>query len=170
MNFWSYSPEDIQVLIGGFYAVEGLADGTFVEVTKDVMPYTTTRSADRMTGRKYTNDSSFSVNISVINASPANDLFTRLWLLDEATQMAKFPLLIKDSLGSGYFYSSTTWFETIPPLSYSTDATTRTWGLRSNEGVIFIGGNDSQTAIENLANLALSGVPLVKQLLDNLGG
>ena len=169
MNFWTYSPEDIQVLIGGFYRVEGLSEGSFVQITKDVMPYTSTRSADGMVGRKYTNNSTYSVQISVLSTSPANDLFTKLWLLDELTQMAKVPLLIKDSLGSGYFFSASTWFEQIPSLTFSTGIDTRVWGLRSNQGIIHIGGNDPISNIQNFANLALSGLPLVQSVL-NAGG
>ena len=169
MNFWTYSPEDIQILIGGFYPVVGIAEGTFVEVIKDVMPYVSTRSADGMVGRKYTNNSTFTVNITVMAASPANDLFTRLWLHDEVTQMGKFPLLIKDSNGTGYFFSATTWFEVIPSLTFGTDMSNHTWGLRSNEGIIHIGGNDPASDIEGLANLALSGLPLVQQVLNSLG-
>ena len=119
-----------------------------------------------MVARKYTSNSTFTVNITVMSGSPANDLFTRLWLLDEVTQKCKFPLLIKDSLGSGYFFSASTWFEVIPPLSYSTEYSNRVWGLRSNEGIIHIGGNDSVKDIENLANLILSGLPLVQQVLN----
>lgn len=169
MNFWSYSPEDVQVLIGGFYSVEGLADGQFVEVIKDVMPYTSTRSADGMLGRKHTKNNTYTINISVLAASPANDLFTRLWLADEITQKCKFPLLVKDSIGSGYFFSASTWFEVIPSLSYSTEMTNRTWGLRSNDGIIHIGGNDKPSDILNTANLILSGLPLVQQILEASG-
>jgi hypothetical protein len=166
MNFWTYSPEDIQVLVGGFYRVDGLSEGTFVEVSKDVMPYTSSRSADGMVGRKFTNNNTYTVKITVMSTSAANDLFTRLWLLDELTQMAKFPLLIKDSIGSGYFFSASTWFEQIPPLSFSTSVENRVWGLRSNEGIIHIGGNDPISDIENVANMALSALPLVQQVLN----
>lgn len=169
MSFWNYSPEDVEILIGGFYPVEGLSSGTFVEVIKDIMPYTSSKSADGVVGRKYGSNSTFTVTITVMAGSPANDLFTKLWLLDEVTQMGKFPLLIKDSLGTGYFFSSTTWFEQIPPLSFGTDMGDRTWGLRSSQGIIHIGGNDPVGNIQNYANLALSGLPLVQQVLNSQG-
>jgi len=166
MSLWAYSPEDVQITIGSFFTLEGLAGGKFVEVAKDVMPYTSTRSADGRVERKYTNNSTFSISLTLLRASPCNDTLMRLSNLDEITQKGMFPLLIKDSNGTGYFFSPSCWIEVIPPLTYSTEEDTCVWGLRADSGVINVGGNDKVGVAEQLANLLLSGLPLVQQVLN----
>lgn len=166
MSLWAYSPEDVQITIGSFFTLEGLAEGTFVEVVKDVMPYESSRSADGRVERKYTNNSTFSINVTLMRASPSNDTLNRLSNLDEITQKGMFPLLIKDSNGTGYFFSPSCWIEIIPPLTYSTQGDTCVWGLRADSGVVNIGGNDKVSVAEQLANLLLSGLPLVQQVLN----
>ena len=169
MNLWSYSPDDVVVTIGGFYSIEGIPEGTFINVKKDLQSMTSTRSTDGIVARAKVINSTYSIAISLMRSSPSNDMLTRLWQLDELTSMGKFPLLIKDTRGTGYFFSTETWIEEVPDLSYSDTVDSLTWGLRSDRGVIHIGGNDSNTAIEDLADLALSGLPYVQQVLSAAG-
>lgn len=168
MNFWTYSPEDVQILIAGVYSVEGLAEGNFIEITKDTQPMQTSRSTDGMVVRKHTTNNSYTINLTLYSASPANDLLTKLWQVDEITGMAKFPLFIKDSSGTGFFFSTTTWIENLPPLVYSTDVTTRVWTFRSSEGIINIGGNDSASLPEIMNSIAFAGIPLLEEVLSNV--
>lgn len=167
MDIWTYSPDDVQVLIAGVIPVEGLAEGTFVEIKKDIMPYTSVRAADGTVGRLRKTNSTYSVDITVMAGSPVNDLFTKIWLIDEQFGLGKFPLLVRDSLGTGYFFSATTWIEIIPSLSYGTDMPTRTWGLRSNQGNMNVGGNDDSSVVSELTTLALNNFPLVKDLVGS---
>ncbi len=167
MEIWTYSPDDVQVLIGGVVPVDGLAEGTFVEIKKDIMPYTSARATDGTVGRLRKTNSTYTVDITVMAGSPVNDLFTKFYLVDEQFGMGKFPFLVKDSLGTGYFFSPTTWIEIIPTLSYGTDMPTRTWGLRSNQGNMNIGGNDDASVVSELTTLALNNFPLVKDLLGS---
>lgn len=168
MNFWTYSPEDVQILIAGVHPLEGLAQGTFVEISKDVQPMVSSRSVDGMVVRKHTTDNTFTVNLTIYRSSPSNDLLTKLWQIDEITQMMKFPLLIKDSTGTGFFFSTTSWVENIPNMTYSTDMGTYTWGIRSAEASINIGGNDESSVLEHINNLSLSGLPLLNEVLRNV--
>ena len=169
MELWSYSPDQVDVLIAGFYEVEGFPEGTFIEITKDLMPVTTQRTTDGQIARKRVTNSTYTVRISLLAASAGNNLFTRLWRFDEETDLGKFPLLIRDRSGSGYFFSATTWIEEIPTLTYSTDMTTNTWVFRSNQGTLNIGGNSPQSDIENLTDLALSGLPYITSVIERLG-
>jgi hypothetical protein len=169
MNFFTYSPEDVDVLIAGFYKVEGLAEGTFIEISKDTMPLTSQRTTDGMVSRKRVTNSTYTVDISVMASSPANNLFTRLWRVDELTNLGKFPLLVKDGRGTGYFFSPTTWIETLPSIKYGTGMETNTWVLRAHNGIFNVGGNDPQSDIEILTDLALSGLPYIQQIINKVG-
>lgn len=170
MGLWNFSASDIEILLYGLHKVKGISTGNFVTVTKDVVPFQSSRTTDGMVYRKYTNDQTFTIQLTLLSASPTNDLLTKLWLFDESTRMGKFPLLIKDGLGTSRFFSSTTWIEMIPPLSFSDNVETRTWLLRSSQATINVGGSGDASLAEDIATLALSGIPLIKSALDNIAG
>ena len=104
-----------------------------------------------------------------MSGSPANNVFTRLWKIDELTDYGKFPILIKDHSGTGYFFSKSAWVEQIPTLQFSTSPDNNSWVIRAHDGVLNIGGNSEQSNIENLAELALSGLPYIQRVLDTIG-
>lgn len=169
MDFCTYNSDDVDILIGGFYKVRGLSEGTYVKVKKDLVTNITVRSTDGMVARKKVVNSTFTVEITVLQASPANNTFTRLCKLDNVTGMGKFPLMIRDASGTGYFFSPTVWIEDIPELSFGTENNNKTWILRADSGEINVGGNDRQTALLDAADLLLSGLPYVKQVLERVG-
>jgi hypothetical protein len=57
-----------------------------------------------------------------------------------------------------------------PPLSFSDDMETRTWLLRSSQAVINIGGSGDASLADDIATLALSGMPLIKSVIDDITG
>lgn len=170
MGLWNFSASEVDILLYGLHKVKGISTGTFVTVTKDVVPFPSARTTDGMVYRKYTNDQTFTIQLTLLAASPTNSLLTKLWLFDESTKMGKFPLLIKDGLGTSKFFSSTTWVEMPPPLSFSDDMETRTWLLRSSQAVINIGGSGDASLADDIATLVLSGIPLIKSVIDDITG
>lgn len=168
MSFWSYSPEDVNIILAGIYNVEGLSEGKFVEITKDTMPIVTQRTTDGMVSRKRTTNTTYTINISLLGASGANKVFTRLYKVDELTNYGKFPILIKDSSGSGYFFSPTCWVESIPSLAFSTTMENNLWVLRAHGGIINIGGNEPSSDIGLLTDVALSSLPYIQQILEKI--
>lgn len=169
MDFCTYNSDDVDILVGGFYKVRGLSEGTYINIKKDLVTNTTVRSTDGIVARKKVVNSTFTIEVTTLQASPANNMFTRLWKLDNVTGMGKFPLMVRDASGTGYFFSPTVWIEDIPQLAYGTDNNDKTWILRADSGEINIGGNDRQTALLDAADLLLSGLPYVKQILDRVG-
>jgi hypothetical protein len=165
MKLWTYSPEDVAITIGGFYSIEGIVEGTFVKVKKDLPTYTSVRSTDGNMARSKVTNSSYTIDISLMSSSPSNDVLTRFWQLDELTNTGKFPFLVRDTRGTGYFFSPETWIEGVPELSYADTVNSNTWLLRSDRGIIHIGGNEGSTAIAAIADLVLSGMPYIKDLL-----
>lgn len=170
MNFWQYSPRDVSILLYGFYRVEGIASGTFVSITKDLQPFETARTVDGMVYRKHTRDDTYTIELTINSLSPANNVLTKLWQLDDATKMGKFPIFIKDSSaeGTAKFFSSTTWVERLPPLALGDDITPRTWVLRSSQGVMNIGGNGGSDTLQDLTTLLSSGLPLASSILSDV--
>jgi hypothetical protein len=165
-NLLSYSPEDITILLAGVIPLDGYIDGTFVEIEKLFNPYSSTTSSDGITARTYRNSQEYIIRLTLHNTSPSNDVLTKLWLLDELTQTGKFPLLIKDQLGSSLFFSTTSWIEGIPVTSFANSITERTWVIHSSQAVINIGGNDAASGlIEDLTNSILGAAPILQGVL-----
>lgn len=165
MEIANYCPEDVNCLVYGI-PLKGFSDGSFISVSKDKMPYGSTEMPDGTIARLYTNSQTYTIRITVHRGSIANDVLTKLWQLDEFTQAAKFPLLIKDLSGSDLFFSSTSWIESIPDLVESSTFDSRTWTLRSSQAVINIGSNeDASSILQDLINIASSAGAIFEGVL-----
>lgn len=163
---FNYCPDDVVCLIGGLLPVEGFVDGTFISINKDVMPFSSVKTADGQMGRLYQSDQTYTITLTLHSGSFSNDVLTKFWQLDEISQRGKFPLLFKDSSGSDLFFSNTTWIEGLPTLSKSASVDSRTWVLRSSQAVINIGSNaNEQNILQDLINLATGALPILEGIL-----
>lgn len=161
-----YSPEDVSILVAGLLQIDGLIDGSFITISKDVMPFRSVKTTDGIRARIYDNDQSYTITLTLASTSDSNDFLTKLWQIDELSQMGKFPLLIKDGLGSSLFFSATSWIEGIPDTEYSNDITARTWVIKCSQAVINIGGNsEASGVIQDLFNIVSSALPGLEGLL-----
>lgn len=159
MAIRSYSPTDVDILLAGFYKLDGFTEGSFVTIEKDVQPYKTTRTIDGQVARTFIKDDTYTITVNLASTSPANDILNALHSADSATQYFKFPLFIKDSLGSSLFLAPTCWIKEVPAMEYSTTVTERTWVIQGTQCFINFGGNEeASSAIQDLANVALAGV------------
>lgn len=159
-TIFNYNPDSVKVLVAGIMNVGGFVDGTFIDISKDVVPFSSVRLPDGTVSRLYNNDQTYTIRISLHSGSDSNDFLTKLWYLDEITQRGKFPLLVKDLSGSDLFFSTNTWVEQPPAIVKSNGVDTRTWILKSSSAVINIGGNGEPSGIINdLVNIATSATP-----------
>lgn len=160
MSLYTYSPEDVTILLLGFLPVEGYIDGTFVSIRKDDPPTTTGVSADGNVARVYRVNDVYTIRLVLSSVSPINDVLTKLWQIDELTKTGKFPILVKDQLGSSLFFSATSWVEETPSLYYSDRITEREWVIKSTDAVINIGSNSSESGLmQDLINSITSAAP-----------
>lgn len=162
----SYSPEEVTILLAGFIAVEGYVEDVFVDLSKDIVPFKSVRTADGMISRIYDNDSTYTLRLTLMSTSKTNDVLTKLWQLDELTQRGKFPVFIKDKSGSSLFFSPTAWIEGIPSMSLSEKIESRTWVIRCASGVLNVGGNgDTESSlIQDIINIASAASPIIEGL------
>lgn len=165
MTIASYSPEDINCLAFGI-PLDGFADGTFITIGKDKVPFGSTETADGQVARLYTNSQTYTISLTFHRGSTSNDILTKLWQLDEISQRGKFPLFIKDLSGTDLFFSTNTWIEGIPNMVQSTSFDTRTWILRSSQAVINVGSNqDASGILQDLINLASGAASIAEGIL-----
>lgn len=159
-SLFTYSPESVNVLVAGFVDIKGFVDGTFIDVTKDEAPFKSVRTADGTIGRMHNNSSVYTITLTLHSGSTSNDLLTKLWQLDELSQMGKFPLLIKDHSGSDLLFSTESWIEGIPSLVKSGSVDSRVWVIKSANAQINIGNNSEPSGLVNdIINIATSALP-----------
>lgn len=165
-GIFNYNPDEVICLVGGILPVEGFVDGTFISINKDMMPFTSVKTADGQMGRLYQSDQTYTITLTLHCGSFSNDVLTKFWQLDEISQKGKFSLLIKDSSGSDLFFSTNTWIEGLPTLTKSASVDTRTWILRSSQAIINIGSNaNEQSILQDLINIATGALPTLEGIL-----
>lgn len=165
-DIFNYCPDEVSCLIGGILPVSGFIDGTFISVTKDLVPFSSGRTADGMVGRIYNNDQTYTITLTLHCGSPSNDVLTKFWQLDEISQKGKFPLFIKDRSGSDLLFSTNTWIEGLPTMSKSSSVDTRVWILRSSQAIINYGSNSTEESlVQDLVNLAIGSLPSLEGII-----
>lgn len=159
MDLWSYSPEEVTILVMGA-PLEGVVDGTFVTVTRQAPLFTSRVSADGRITRTYSSADIWDIQFTLMNTSPSNGYLHKLALLDRATKRGKFPLMVKDGFGGTLIFSTNTWIEELPSITYGTDMTERTWVLKSANAVVNIEGNESSSSFaEDALGVITSALP-----------
>ena len=92
-----YSPEDVTVLLGGVYPLDGFVDGSFVSIQKDSPNFTTKVTADGSISRTRNASSLYTVTVTLASFANTNKILTALAELDYRAMDARLLLLIKDS-------------------------------------------------------------------------
>lgn len=159
MNLWTYSPEEVTVLVMGV-PLEGVVDGTFVSVTRQAPVFTSSSTADGRITRTYNAAYIWDIQFTLMNTSPSNGFLDKLVLLDRVTKRGKFPLMIKDGFGGTLIFSTTTWIEELPSITYGVEMTERVWTLKSANAVVNINGNESPSSMaEDILGTVASALP-----------
>src|SRR5690625_477709 len=153
---YSYSPEDVNVVVGGVYNLSGFTDGSFIRILKDTPTFDTYQSADGVVSRIHSGSNLYTVSLTLHSASQGNQILSYLHAADASSKIAKFPLIIKDSLGTSFFFSATSWVESLPESSYSTDITDRVWSVRCADAHHNVGGNHTRAgAARNILDIGV---------------
>lgn len=159
MDLWTYSPEEVTVLVMGV-PLEGVVDGTFVSVTRQAPVFTSSSTADGHITRTYNAAYIWDIQFTLMNTSPSNGFLDKLVLLDRVTKRGKFPLMIKDGFGGTLIFSTTTWIEELPSITYGVEMTERVWTLKSANAVVNINGNESPSSMaEDILGTVASALP-----------
>lgn len=153
-----YSPEDVIISVAGFLPIEGYLDGTFVSISKDADLFTTKESSDGVVSRVANRSKLFTVSLTLMSTSESNKILTRLALLDNSSLMLKFPLIIKDSLGSTLLFSTTSWVESMPATDFDSSVSARSWSIKCANATLMVGGNESASGLVEDAINTLAGL------------
>lgn len=155
MSIVTYSPEDVIILLGNVYAVEGLVEGSFISIAKEAQQYKTSLTADGRVSRVNIEDPTHTITITTNSFSESNLIFTAWAATDQVIQSAMFPLFVKDAMGSTLFYAPLCWVESMAEVEFDVGITGRKWVLRSAGGKMVVGGNGDSVVDSNLVSLGL---------------
>lgn len=162
MALATYIPEEVTCVLAGLLVLEGYVDGTFVTVDKDVNPYSTVATPDGTTARIQNEDTKYTITFTLYGGSTSNDALTKLWQLDELTNMGKFPVFIKDNSGTDLFFSPTAWVVQVPSISKGNTFSDKVWTIQTSSGVVNFGNNENAAGIvQDLINIATGALPAI---------
>lgn len=159
MDLWTYSPEEVTILVMGV-PLEGVVEGTFVSLTRQAPLFTSSVTTDGRVTRTYNAFDIWDVQFTLMNTSPSNGYLNKLALLDRTTKRGKFPFLIKDGFGGTLIFSTTSWIEELPTITYGIGMTERTWVIKSANAVVNINGNEEPSSLaEDVLGTVAAAIP-----------
>lgn len=137
-----YDSNQVQVAFAGI-PVQGYADGDFLTVTWETDSFSDVAGTDGDVSRSKTNDQRATVEIILMNTSPTNDLLSAVWQADLNTPggAGVGSLLVTDLNGTTLLTAGNAWISKAPDITYGREANERTWTLRVDKLVAFVGGN-----------------------------
>lgn len=161
---YTYSPVDVSVLIGGL-EITGFSNDTLLYIKKQDASFTTSKTADGTVARTKVSDPTYSLELTLAQTSPSNDLLFALLQADELSKLGFFPVFIRDSSGSTFFLAPSAWISGPPEVKLSNSMEMRSWRIECASAIWNVGGNDSAMALATASTVAQ-----VFPALEGLGG
>jgi hypothetical protein len=142
---YSYASDEVQIIVGGV-PMSGLADGTFVSISRDEQAFTKVTGADGSTSRSKSANRAGSITITLKQTSPANDVLSGFMIADEQSNNGVVPVMVKDTGGRTLHYASAAWVQKMPDQDFSKEISNREWVMDCARINSFVGGNTQSTA------------------------
>ena len=136
----TYDAGQVAVIVGT-RAANGLAEGSFVKVRRDVEAFIKKAGADGEITRSKTNNKGGQIEITLDASSDFNDYLSELAALDEATGNGIVSSSVVDRSGTTAVFARQSWIQKVAEIDMGRDSGERTWILDCGDIDIFIGGN-----------------------------
>lgn len=137
-----YDSNRVQISFAGI-PCQGYADGDFLTITREADAFTSVVGTDGEVSRSKSNDRRATIEVTLMSTSPTNDLFSAVLAADiNANGGAGVgAFLVVDLSGASLYSSGNAWITKGPDVTYSREATERTWTLQCDKLYEFTGGN-----------------------------
>lgn len=146
----TFSPNDVTVLLtnstGMSHTVSGFQEDSIVTVTPNKPRFAHYTSADNVSARVYSGDTSVMVTLHLNQTSASNDILDALHKVDVNGFDGFFELTISDNSGRTKFYSPEAYIGTVPEAMFGTSLQPREWVIYAGRASSTIGGNSKLSA------------------------
>lgn len=156
----TYSPESMVIVLANdkmSHTISGYADGTFLNITRQVPHATMYTGADLSNARVMRGNKGAIVTLTLHQTSESNDVLTALLDADQASRDGTdcFSLTIKDTIGRSMYFCRTAYLGNSPDANFGLEIDTREWQIQCIHLEQINGGNgkvlpSTQEALEAL--------------------
>lgn len=136
----NYSSKEVIITFGNLILRE-LAPDTFITITRDEQAWTKQIGATGEGARSKSNNNGGTVTVTLMQSSSSNDFLTDFAKLDETSNQAQFPLMIKDLLGTTLVASPGAWIQKLPDIEFGVELSTREWVFDTDQLEMYVGSN-----------------------------
>lgn len=137
----SYNAGQVSMTFGPNILTNGLADGSFVTVTRDEQAYNKKVGTDGTATRSRTNNKAGTVSLRLDQASAVNDILSAIAAADELSGAGILPLTLRDASGRFLAGAESAWIQKLPEAEFDRDSLDREWVFDCGDLDIFVGGN-----------------------------
>jgi hypothetical protein len=134
-----YSADDVLADFGGFQ-LHGFEKGTFVNVKPNADVATLKKGSDGEGMLVVSNDSSATIEITLLQDSAANDYLSAQAAALKARAGGILPFMLKDLTGRTLHTAERCWVKTMPSTEYSDEGNSRVWVLETDQMQFLVGG------------------------------
>lgn len=124
----------------GSHSVTGYADGSMIEIVPDSDAWVTTVDSDGHSDRHKTNNTNFTVTITLKQSSSSNDVLSTFYNVDQQVNTGSFPITIIDMNGTSVISSLGAYVDRVADANMGMESTDRVWQLKLTNTGYFVGG------------------------------
>jgi len=139
MTMRTFDPKEVSVIYGPLI-LRGFSEDK-ISIVRDNPAWEMVIGADGESTRVKSNDRSGTITLTLQQSSPSNDDLSTVALADETSNGGLLPLFIKDNLGTTVASAASAYIEQIPEASFGKTQNDRVWVLKTDNLVVFLGGN-----------------------------
>lgn len=138
----THDPTKYTVSIAGATLTQ-FAKGTFIKVTHDSDAFTDEVGASGEVVRVFNADARATIEVTLMAASPSNDVLSALAELDRLTKQGVGAVMVKDGTGTSVHSAENGWVKKLADAEYATEATNRMWQIRCDKLKSVVGGTNA---------------------------
>ena len=136
----TFDPKQVAVLVNGI-PIRGFADGTMIAVARSNDLFEKSSGADGVVTRVKSNDLSGTIDMTLAQTSPSNDVLTGINKNDELSNTGIVPVSITDLSGRSVYVTAFAWIRKPADAEFSKTVSNREWGFDCADLDMFSGGN-----------------------------
>jgi hypothetical protein len=130
-----------RILTVGATPITGFAEGTYIKVDRAKDDFTPYVGSTGEGARSRSRDKSGTIEITLMETSPDNDLLAGYAAADRASGAGMLPVTLRDLHGTTEAFAAEAWVQKLPAIEMGNTVGTRVWLIATCNLEMFPGGN-----------------------------